>query len=101
LIQQLEDLITDQRNSIYSLFRYYVRLSKTFLLHSDIWYEYKQFIKSEVGASLKDTAIEKLIFNTQVAVFGSPWIYLFIRNGIANSKYLKLISHRLTGVFPE
>ena len=89
MIQQLEDLITDQRNSIYSLFRYYVRLSKTFLLHSDIWYEYKQFIKSEVGASLKDTAIEKLIFNTQVAVFGSPWIYLFIRNGIANSKYYK------------
>jgi sucrose synthase len=88
-MQQLEDLIANQRNSIYSLFRYYVRLNKTFLLHSNIWYEYKQFIKTDIGASLKDTAIEKLIFNTQVAVFGSPWIYLFVRSGIANSKYYK------------
>ena len=87
--QQLDDSLNRHRNSVYSLFRYYIRLNKKSLLHSDIWYQYKQFIKTEVGEPLKDTPIETLIFNTQVAAFESPWVYLFIRTGIANSKYYK------------
>ena len=87
--QTLSDFLIKHRNSVYSLFRYYIQQNKTFLLHSDIWYEFKQFLKTESGAVLKDSPIEKLIFNTQVAVLESPWVYLFIRAGIANSNYYK------------
>jgi sucrose synthase len=59
------------------------------MLHSDIWYEFKQFVETDAGKGLKDSTVEKFVFNTQVAAFESPWVYLFIRDGIANSKYYK------------
>ena len=88
-MQALADFIDTHRNCVYSLFRHYVRLNRSFLLHSDIWYEYKQFLKTETGAALKNSPIENMVFNTQVAVFKSPWVYLLTRSGIANNTYYK------------
>jgi sucrose synthase len=85
----MNEFIERHRALIFSLFRHFVRLDKTLMLHSDIWYEFKQFVKTEAGKGLQDSAVEKFVFNTQVAAFDSPWIYLFVRNGIANSKYYK------------
>ena len=85
----MNDFIKKHRAIIFSLFRYYVRLNKTFMLHSDIWYEFKKFVALDVGKDLKGTAIEKFVFNTQVAAFESPWVYLSVRDGIANSNYYK------------
>ncbi len=59
------------------------------MLHSDIWYEYMQFVNTESGKALKDTTIEKFVFNTQVAAFESPWVYFSVRDGIAHTKYYK------------
>ena len=89
MIDQMNDFIKKHRAIIFSLFRYYVRLNKTFMLHSDIWYEFKKFVALDVGKDLKGTAIEKFVFNTQVAAFESPWVYLSVRDGIANSNYYK------------
>jgi sucrose synthase len=86
---KLADFITNHRNSIYSLFRHYIQLQKPFLLHSEIWYEFRHFSQTESGNVLKDSPVEKLVFSTQVAVLQSPWVYLFVRYGIANSKYYK------------
>ncbi len=52
-------------------------------------HEYQNFKQPDVENLLIDSPLEKLISATQVAVFGSPWIYIFIRNGIAQSKYVK------------
>ncbi len=89
MTEQLTDFIRKHRRSVFSLFRYYVRLNRTFMLHSDISYEYKQFLKTETGKCLINSPIETLIFNTQAAVFGSPWIYLLIRTGVASNRYYK------------
>ena len=89
MIDKLNGFIEQHRPLIFSLFRHYVRLNKTFMLHSDIWYEFKQFITSDAGKALKGTALEKFVINTQVAVFESPWVYLFNRDGIAKSQYYK------------
>jgi len=89
LIEKMNAVIDKNRGAIFSLFRHFIRLDKTFMLHSDIWYEFKQFTSTDIGKSLKDSPIEKFVFNTQVAVFESPWVYLFIRDGIANGKYYK------------
>ena len=85
----MNEFIERHRALIFSLFRHFVRLDKTLMLHSDIWYEFKLFVKTEAGKGLQDSAVEKFVFNTQVAAFESPWIYLFVRDGIANSKYYK------------
>jgi sucrose synthase len=85
----MNEFIERHRALIFSLFRHFVRLDKSLMLHSDIWYEFKQFVKTEAGKGLQDSAVEKFVFNTQVAAFESPWIYLFLRDGIANSKYYK------------
>ena len=89
MINKMNEFIERHRALIFSLFRHFVRLDKTLMLHSDIWYEFKQFVKTEAGKGLQDSAVEKFVFNTQVAAFDSPWVYLFVRDGIANSKYYK------------
>jgi sucrose synthase len=85
----MNQFIEKHRPVIFSLFRHYIRLNKTLMLHSDIWYEFRQFVAKDAGKGLEGSAIEKFVFNTQVAAFESPWIYLFVREGIANSKYYK------------
>jgi sucrose synthase len=85
----MNQFIDKHRALIFSLFRHYVRLNKPLMLHSDIWYEFKQFVKTDAGKGLKDSTVEKFVFNTQVAAFESPWVYIFMRDGIANSKYYK------------
>jgi len=89
LIDKMNQFIEKHRAVIFSLFRHYVRLNKTLMLHSDIWYEFKQFMQTDAGKGLQGSAVEKFVFNTQVAAFESPWVYLFLRDGIANSKYYK------------
>jgi len=89
LIEQMNAFIEKNRGTIFSLFRHYMRLNNTFMLHSDIWYEFEQLLKTDIGKSLRNTPIEKFVFNTQVAVLESPWVYLFVRDGIANSMYYK------------
>jgi sucrose synthase len=85
----MNEFISKHRALIFSLFRHFVRLNKTFMLHSDIWYEFKQFVGTDVGKGLKGSAVEKFVFNTQVTAFESPWVYLSVRDGIANSNYYK------------
>lgn len=85
----MNTFIEKNRAAIFSLFRNYMRLNKTFMLHSDIWYEFQQFLNTDKGKSLKNTPIEKFVFNTQVAIFESPWVYLHVRDGIADSMYYK------------
>jgi len=85
----LDSFLSNNRNAVYSLFRYFVRLQKTFLLHSDICYEFKKFTETEAGTVLKNSVIEKTINNIQVVAIQSPWIYFSIRPGIARSEYYK------------
>jgi len=89
LIEQLNEFADRHRKIVYSLFRHYIRLNKDFLLHSDMRYEYSQFIYPEIEAILSGSPVEKFIQAVQVAAFGSPWIYIFIRTGIAQSEYVK------------
>ncbi len=89
MIEKMNEFIGKHRALIFSLFRHYVRLNKAFMLHSDIWYEFKQFITTATGKGLKGTAVEKFVFNTQVAAFESPWVYLSVRDSIANSIFYK------------
>lgn len=88
-MDNLEKLFSEHRNAIYLLFRNLIRLNKTFLLHSDICFEFNNFVHTDTGKPLKDTAIESFILNIQVAAVQSPWIYLHVRNGIANTSYYK------------
>jgi len=89
LIDQMNKFIKEHRAMIFSLFRHFIRLDKTFMLHSDIWYEFKKFVALDAGKGLKGSAVEKFVFNTQVAAFESPWVYLSVRDGIANSQFYK------------
>ncbi len=86
---ELDAFLLTHRNIVYSLFRHYVRMNQKYLLRSSIVYEFNQFVSEEENAVLKDSPLEKLIHNTQVAAFGSPWVYLFVRNSIARSHYYK------------
>lgn len=85
----LDSFISNNRNAVYSLFRYFVRLQKTFLLHSDICYEFKKFTETEAGTVLKNSVLEKTINNIQVVAIQSPWIYFSIRLEVARSEYYK------------
>ena len=89
MIKQLNDFATRHRKIVYSIFRNYIRLNRTFLLYSDIGYEYRQFIQPDTEDILKDSPLEKFIHSVQVAAFGSPWIFLSIREGVARSRYIK------------
>jgi sucrose synthase len=89
LITKMNDFIIKHRPLIFSLFRHFFRLNRAFMLHSDIWYEFKQYIKTDAGKGLEKTAVEKFVFNTQVAAFESPWVYFMVRDGVANSHYYK------------
>ena len=89
-LKKLEKVIEQNRNAVYSLFRNFMRLNKPFLLHSDLNFELQNFLSDGIGKVLKNTILEELITNTQVATVSSPWFYLDIRSGVARHHYLKL-----------
>jgi len=89
LKKQLDKFIESNRNAVFSLFRHYVRLNRSFLLHPDIRYEYEKYKANETGEHLKDSIVEELIQNTQVAAIESPWIFMSVRSGIAATNYYK------------
>jgi sucrose synthase len=86
---QLDKFIESNRNAVFSLFRHYVRLNKPFLLRPDIRYEYVKYEESETINNLKNSIVEELIHNTQVAAIESPWIFMSVRSGIAAHRYYK------------
>ena len=87
--KQLDKFIESNRNAVFSLFRHYVRLNKSFLLHPDIRYEYEKYKENESAEHLHESIVEELIQNSQVAAIESPWIFLSVRSGIAATNYYK------------
>lgn len=90
MIEQLREVLSTQRQPAYLLFRRYHALDKPFLQWSDLVYECQSFCDSEAGGPLADTPLAKALCAAQEAAQSPPLLYLAIRYGVAEWRYLEI-----------
>lgn len=91
MTETLEQVIENNKESGYLLFRYYLALEKPFLLRSELWDHWVKFC-AERGFPSDQTSssLARLVRNAQEAVVSAPWLYLQLRPFVARTKYLRI-----------
>jgi sucrose synthase len=90
IVNTVEELLGSHRESLYVLFRRLTGLERHFLLWSDLVHEYERFCETEVGASLRETKMTRIMRQTQEAVIEEPFLNLAIRLRVGRWYYIQI-----------
>ena len=89
MLESLDEIIEQYRDTLYLLLRHYVKLQKPILLQSDLWDELQQFYQSNPAASELGQPFHRFIELTQEAAVEAPWIYFAVRARVARWTYFR------------
>ncbi len=89
MIETIDELLRERRESLFMLLHRYLGLGRPFLLYSDLWDEFRTFCESEEGRPMCDSGLARIIGAAQEAALEAPWFYLAVRPGVARWIYLR------------
>ncbi len=89
MIETIDELLRERRESLFMLLHRYLGLGRRFLLYSDLWDEFQRFCESREGAPMCDSGLARIIGAAQEAALEAPWFYLAIRPRVARWIYLR------------
>jgi sucrose synthase len=96
MIRELKEIFSEQRRTLYLLCQqFYAHEDSPFLLRSDLHQLFEQFVRSEQGQILADSAVEDLFCSLQEASKNEPWIYLAARSAIGHWCYYRIHSEEI------
>ncbi|MEJ2406198.1 MAG: sucrose synthase [Candidatus Thiodiazotropha sp.] len=90
MTETLQELLQEEKQSLFLLLRYLFGMNKTLMLRSELWDGYETFCRSEEGKNYCTPKLQKLIEAAQEAVIESPWIYFALRTRIGRWEYLRV-----------
>lgn len=91
MTETLEQVLEQNSETGYLLFRYYLALEKPFLLRSELWDHWVAFCaERDMDAGLGATSLARLVHTAQEAVLSAPWLYLQLRPFVARTKYVRI-----------
>ena len=86
-----EQVLEQNKETGYLLFRYYLAQEKSFLLRSELWDHWVAFCSErKLASDLASSPLARLIHNAQEAVISAPWVYFQLRPFVARTKYLRV-----------
>jgi sucrose synthase len=91
MTETLEQVLEQNKETGYLLFRYYLAQEKPFLLRSELWDHWVAFCSErKLASDLASSPLARLVHNAQEAVISAPWVYLQLRPFVARTKYLRV-----------
>jgi len=88
-INALKNLTKQHRKAFVLLFRKILDQDKQFLLNSDIQEMFDDFVTTQAGTALKDTAMERILRLSMECAIHNPIIYFAVRWKVSNYQYLR------------
>ena len=89
-METLRTYLRQHRDLIYPLVRRMIALEKPFLLRSEVWDEFLNYLQEIDRPDLQDSFLGRAIAAVQEAAVESPWIYLAGRPDIATWRCWRL-----------
>lgn len=88
--ERLADYLQTARDDAYALFRAYTGKGKPFLLRSEVWDEFQDFISRDGRTHMSESPLAEALYATQEAALGQPWMYLAMRPRVARWEYIRI-----------
>ncbi|HED16534.1 MAG TPA: sucrose synthase [Gammaproteobacteria bacterium] len=85
----LTEYIDQQRDTVFTLLRYFIAQGRAFMLQSDLWDAYESFCDQSKDKQVCSPQLADMIRLTQEGAISSPWIYLAIRPRKARWVYIR------------
>lgn len=89
MIETIDELLRDRRESLFMLLHRYLGLGRPLLLYSDLWDEFQNFCESKEGQPVCDSGLARIIGSAQEAALEAPWFYLAVRPRVARWIFLR------------
>lgn len=90
LYEPLEEYIAEHKGEVGALFNRYVELGKRLLLSSELWDEFQAFCGENGKKDMLTSPLGVCIHVAQEAAIEYPWVYLAIRQRVANWVYMRV-----------
>ncbi len=89
MINAIQETLESKREAVHGLLRRIEAEKRSFMLSTDLSEIFDEFSRKRDGRSLKGTVISRVFRLAQESAIRPPWIYISVRQSIAEWKYLR------------